>query len=186
VACNKTGEKPKTCKSTSIGSVSPAPIHQNHDGNRLKQLMPLPFSHQFLFSFFFYPDGLPILLLIVCFLIYFFFAMSLFTLSALALYVLLSLISTFHSSSALSQDTRCYTLDSNLNADFPCFLEQNSSVCCLSGWACEASGLCRSPGSTDVSGLVRGSCTAKDWANGDTPECPPLCDGSYISSTIKY
>lgn len=45
--------------------------------------------------------------------------------------------------------------------DFPCFPEQEHSVCCKAGDACMSNGLCRAPGDLDLSAIryTRGSCT---------------------------
>jgi hypothetical protein len=85
--------------------------------------------------------------------------------------------------SALSANALCYSPNGALGpGNYPCFLGQAVSPCCGAGSICEASGLCKVPGSVGVSQLIRGLCTDSSWTSA---QCPQYCLGKQFLSDIE-
>ncbi|KAF6804747.1 hypothetical protein CSOJ01_09967 [Colletotrichum sojae] len=70
----------------------------------------------------------------------------------------------------------CYFPDGSVAADTPCQDGTDASVCCGSGYACLANGMCKATGKelqkSDATIFVRGSCTDKTWRSS---KCPLFC-----------
>lgn len=70
----------------------------------------------------------------------------------------------------------CYFPDGSVAADTPCQDGTDPSVCCGSGYACLANGICKATGKelqkSDATIFVRGSCTDKTWRSS---KCPLFC-----------
>src|SRR5439155_9032994 len=93
----------------------------------------------------------------------------LFRICVVSLFVMLILVflgSFVRTTLALSSEATCYFPDKSVaTGNYPCFLDQSDSPCCGAGSTCEASGLCKMPGSTGVSKLIRGACTDSTWTS---------------------
>jgi len=67
----------------------------------------------------------------------------------------------------------CYFPDGTLVGDFPCFPDQDESMCCYANHTCMSNGLCRWPDNQMPGQMryIRGSCTDKQcqyYSNLDT------------------
>jgi len=64
---------------------------------------------------------------------------------------------------AKAENQPCYFPDGSLVGDFPCFPEQDVSMCCWANHTCMDNGMCRFP-DNEMPGqmrYIRGSCTDK-------------------------